>query len=692
MRFLRPHHSAAQYNETLNPRVRQWILTLLVPLGGMFTYTSDDIVSDALLQALFDFDDADIELSKAELHSLLRKEYRKCFNISARLPDVLQNNVAQLAKLVDLNSVEKCILEFAVALSMDARLTDAADLLGELNTAKMFYNLAKLLNCPENEIRAALSRDGALMRTGIFNLSNFEDGFLIHKLRVLSVSFADTLYCGAVSPQALLRDEIKNSAAAQLKLKDYPSLVEHLDILLPYLEHSLQQRSTGVNILLHGQPGTGKTELARLLAKLNHCQLYEVASEDSDGDSVTSQYRLNAYRAAQHFFASNDSMLVFDEVEDIFSEEAANPFSQKSALASKNKAWINLMLEHNSIPTIWISNSINRMDPAFVRRFDFVIEVPLPSKEQRVKLLKRYSKGLLDKKTLQGLADQEQLSPAVIERAAHVVTSIATKIDNPAQAMQLLIDSTLKSQGHSISITALPQTRTQLYDPAFISADVDLAALTDGLIVHPNARLCLYGPPGTGKTAYGHWLAKQLNKPLIIKRASDLLSPYVGQSEQHIAQAFQHAEQQQGVLMIDEVDSFLRDRRAAKQSWEVTQVNEMLTQMESFSGVFIASTNLMDGIDQAALRRFDLKAKFDFLTTQQVWLLFCRYCKQLGLPHRQKSLQQQLAVLEYLTPGDFAAVARMSRFNPLQSAEAFIHALASEVSHKEQNKKLKFGF
>lgn len=691
MRFLRPHHSATHYNENLNPRVRQWILTLLVPLGGMFTYASDDIVSDALLQALFDFDDADIELSKAELHSLLRKEYRKCLNTQARLPDVLQSNVAQLAKLVDLDNVERSILEFAVALSMDARLTDAADLLGDLNTAKMFYSLAKLLNCPENEIRAALSRDGALMRTGIFNLGNFDDGFLTQKLRVLSVSFADTLYCGAVSPQALLRDEIKKSAPAQLKLKDYPSLSEHLDILLPYLAHSTQQRSTGVNILLHGQPGTGKTELARLLAKLNHCQLYEVASEDSDGDSVTSQYRLNAYRAAQHFFASNDSMLVFDEVEDIFSEDA-NPFSQKSALASKNKAWINLMLEYNSIPTIWISNSINRMDPAFVRRFDFVIEVPLPSQEQRVKLLKRYSKGLLDKKTLQGLAGQEQLSPAVIERAAHVVTSIAEKLENPAQAMQLLIDSTLKSQGYSTAQPAKKQATAQLYDPAFISADVDLAALTDGLTAQPNARLCLYGPPGTGKTAYGHWLAKQLNKPLLLKRASDLLGPYVGENEQNIAKAFKQAEEQGAVLMIDEVDSFLSDRRGAQRSWEVSMVNEMLTQMESFSGIFIASTNLMDGLDQAALRRFDLKAKFDFLSTEQVWKLFVRHCKQLDLPHRKKTLPQQLAALEYLTPGDFAAVARMSRFSPLQSAEAFIQALRNEASHKEQTKKQKFGF
>lgn len=87
--------------------------------------------------------------------------------------------------------------------------------------------------------------------------------------------------------------------------------------------------------------------------------------------------------------------------------------------------------------------------------------------------------------------------------------------------------------------------------------------------------------------------------PLLIKRASDLMSMWVGENEQNIALAFKEAEQDGALLLIDEVDSFLQDRRGAKNSWEVTLVNEMLTQMEAFSGVFIASTNLMDGLDQA---------------------------------------------------------------------------------------------
>ena len=689
---MRHRNLTAQHKETLNPRLRQWILTMLVPLGGMYSYTCNEVVNDALLQAIFNFDDLDIELSKTELYELLRKEYRRDCGRPAHLPSVLRSNVAELAGLVNLDGVDSCILELAIALSMDSRLSDAAELLGDMNTAKFFYSLSILLRCSEAGIRTALSHDGTLNRTGIFNIRNFEYAGLTNKLGVLSASFADTLYCGTVSPHALLRDEIKKSTPAQLKIRDYPSLSTHFDILLPYLKHSLKHRSAGVNILLHGEPGTGKTELARLLSQLNNCQLYEVASENSDGDAVSSQVRLNAYRAAQYFFANNSSMLVFDEVEDIFSESFFEIPGSKRALAGKNKAWMNQLLEHNSIPTVWISNSINRMDPAFVRRFDFVIEVPLPNKEQRIKLLKRYSKDLLDKKTLQHMASQEQLSPAVIERAARVINCIAPQLESPAKAMQLLIDSTLASQGYVASEPEKKQAKNEHYDPAFIRADIDLAGLTAGLSVHPSARLCLYGPPGTGKTAYGYWLAEQLNKPLIVKRASDLLGPYVGESEKNIAEAFQQAEKEQAVLMIDEVDSFLSDRRTAQRSWEVSMVNEMLTQMESFSGIFIASTNLMDGFDQAALRRFDLKAKFDFLSTEQALKLFICHCKQLGLPHRKKILSQQLAVLKYLTPGDFSAVTRMARFHPLQSAEEFIQALNNEISHKEQVKKKRFGF
>src|SRR5690625_5794927 len=146
------------------------------------------------------------------------------------------------------------------------------------------------------------------------------------------------------------------------------------------------------------------------------------------------------------------------------------------------------------------------------------------------------------------------------------------------------------------------------FDSYLLQADVNLKEMVPMLKEMPAARLCLYGPSGAGKTAYGYWLAHYLGTELLLRRASDILGAYVGQSEENIANAFKEATENSAILMIDEVDSFLSDRRCASRSWEVSIVNEMLTQMENFDGTFISTTNRLNDLDQAVLRRFDLKA------------------------------------------------------------------------------------
>ncbi len=161
------------------------------------------------------------------------------------------------------------------------------------------------------------------------------------------------------------------------------------------------------------------------------------------------------------------------------------------------------------------------------------------------------------------------------------------------------------------------------------------------------------------------------------------MSKYVGENEKNIADAFNQAEQDGALLLIDEVDSFLQDRRGSRNSWEVSLVNEMLTQMESFAGVFIASTNLMDGIDQAALRRFDLKVKFDYLQPAQACEMFRRYCANLNIAEPAQEAIQRLTRLSKLTPGDFAAVARQHMFLSVASAQDFAAALEAECAVKQ---------
>ena len=129
--------------------------------------------------------------------------------------------------------------------------------------------------------------------------------------------------------------------------------------------------------------------------------------------------------------------------------------------------------------------------------------------------------------------------------------------------------------------------------------------------------LCFHGAPGTGKTALAEHRAQALGRPLMIRQASDLVSKFVGETEQNMARMFAEAGAEQAVLLLDEADSFLRTRRRAERSYEVTEVNEMLQGMERFGGVFICTTNLFEDLDEAALRRFTFKIRFLPLRAEQ---------------------------------------------------------------------------
>ncbi len=488
-------------------------------------------------------------------------------------------------------------------------------------------------------------------------------------------------------PVSLLRDTVSLADPPHLGMADYAHIGESLEVLLPYLNKSVDTSRVGVNIFLHGEPGTGKSQLAKLLASELACELFEVASEDIDGDAVNGAKRLRAFRAAQSFFPQRRALILFDEVEDVF-DDGDSVFGRKST-AQTRKAWLNRMLEENAVPTLWLANSIRGIDPAFIRRFDMVIEVPVPPRTQRKRILAAACTNLVPARIIHRIAEVETLAPAVVTRAAAVVRSIQEELGDRASAaaFELLIDNTLKAQGHQPMRRHDPHQLREVYDPAFIHADVDLAAVGEGLLQCKAGRLCLFGPPGTGKSAYVRWLADQLGMPLFVKRASDLMSMWVGGSEMNIATAFRDAEKEGALLLIDEVDSFLQDRRQAQRSWEVTLVNEMLTQMESFPGVFIASTNLMEGLDQAALRRFDLKVNFDYLKPVQAAELLNRYCLALRLVEPSVEALKRLSRLCALTPGDFAAVSRQHRFRPMDSAAALVSALEAECALKQGTKR-----
>jgi transitional endoplasmic reticulum ATPase len=678
------------------PIVKLWVLRIMVRLGGHKNLGQLHLSSGDGIESLFGLGDGRVPFEGT--HSLknplpkLRWMHDSCERdiVDATLPDCLARNLERLATLAGLSEADCRILAFTVLLHTDQLLAAASTTFEVRSSLQLTHALSVLLDFPAADIRSSLGESGVLIKSGLLSVDRSSGSHsvdsLSEKLSLQSINFADHMVCTDADPITLLRETIAASTAPELALSDFAHIAPSLSVLRPYLQLATTSKRNGVNIFLHGQPGTGKSQLAKVLAKELACELFEVASQDPQGDAVDGTRRLQAFRSAQYFLATRKALVLFDEAEDIF-DDGDKMFGRKST-AQTRKAWINRMLEDNAVPTIWLSNSVGGLDAAFVRRFDMVFELPVPPKAQRAHIIQAACGGLLDASRVARIAESESLTPAVVARASSVVQTILSEMAQPgamgaADAIEMLVGNTLEAQGHAAIRRNDPNRLPDLYDPAFIHADADLVQLAAGLVQTQSGRLCLYGPPGTGKTAFGRWLADQMGAPLMVKRASDLMSMWVGGSEKNLARAFKQAEQQGALLLIDEVDSFLQDRRGAKASWEVTHVNEMLTQMESYPGVFIASTNLMAGLDQAALRRFDLKVKFDFLQPQQAWALLSRQCESLGLSEPAPQIQAQINAMRQLTPGDFAAVARQHRFRPIASAADFVAALSAECGLKE---------
>lgn len=188
------------------------------------------------------------------------------------------------------------------------------------------------------------------------------------------------------SLSAVIRSIAPPAPAPTLGLGDFEHASKNLDYLLAYLREIVRSGRAGVNIFIHGQPGTGKSELVRLVAKVLKCQLHEVGFEDDERDAVDGEGRLKALRAAQMMIGRQRSLLVFDEAEDVFGQESL----LRRSLAQSRKAWINRMLETNPVPTFWISNSLDGLDRAFARRFDLKLEFNYISARQAHALLQSH--------------------------------------------------------------------------------------------------------------------------------------------------------------------------------------------------------------------------------------------------------------------------------------------------------------
>lgn len=589
-------------------------------------------------------------------------------------------NVATLGDRLGLAPAERALITLAVIGQATRILRDVLERLAEMvrDRPSAARTLATLLDQPIAAICAALAPESTLMRTGLLRLNLHEDDEPLLRPRS---GLTPVMFDEFNADQALFAQFARPARAPNLNDEDFGHLEQDIDILVALLAAASRKGEVGINIMLYGPPGTGKTELARVLATQAGLALHEVRHTENDGEGMT-RARYSQVVVAQRLLRTVAGVaLMFDETEDLLPRRGAN------ASDALGKAAFNELLETNPVPMIWISNEIGHIDPAYLRRFAFLLEVKNPSRKVRRRIVERAFRGLdINERWLDRVAEHGELAPGQIALAARVAALVVREID-PVHVAERTLRTGMRAMGQRSAEYIAPATA---FDLAYLNCNADPAVMVANLSARPVGSLAFYGPPGTGKTALAAHIAHACDRPLLVKRASDLLSPWVGECERNIALAFEQARDEGALLTLDEADSFLADRRDARARWELTETNELLTQMERFEGLFVCTTNLMDRLDRAALRRFAVKLRFDYLRPDQRSALVNAALIELGIAGNASSSLQRL---QRVTPGDVAAVVKRCRLvGRLQSAESFVQMLSEEIALKGEGAARSIGF
>ena len=605
----------------------------------------------------------------------------KCSAAKSVRSDRTAQRLRRLGRTTGLSRTDVAILELVLRYQTQPIIESMIDDVFELRSFRRHpfntrgHTLSTLLDVSANAILARLRADAPLVRSGLMCIDADGDLTLVNRLHRLA-----TIPGGpGLDVNRLLLGE---ASPSELEWSDFDHLGQERDHVERLLEGALDTGTPGVNVLLYGPPGTGKTELCKVLAGRLGVDLHSVGESDEEGDEPVRNERLQELRLAQRLTArGRGALLLFDEMEDLLSAPFAGSgifgrlFSAGSR-ASRNgggsKVFLNRLLEEAPAPTLWTINDARAVDPAVLRRMTFALELRLPPPRVRARVWTRQ----LARHGIEAGPD-DALSLAREFEAAPGVAAGATAAARLGGGDLDAVRRGVRSLSRVLSCEKPPQRTPARYDPALLRADTDPVKLADRLAGSGERRfsLCLQGPPGTGKSAFVRYLAERLGLEVMQQRASDLKSMWVGETEQCIAAAFAEARDRGAFLVFDEADSLLSDRRFAQQNWEVSQVNEMLTWMESHPAPFACTTNYGEHLDPATLRRFVFKIKLDYLAPEQVRVAFRGF---FGLEP-----PAGVAALTALTPGDFAMVRRKAEvLGSLREPEAVAAMLHAECEAK----------
>ena len=588
-------------------------------------------------------------------------------------------NLEYVRKLYALEPVELRILEVAALSGTRLDFNYFLRHLSSPSSQAMWDVLAAMTCSTIRELQVALAPGATLVKSGLVQLKllpNSQD-----ELVQLGAVGNQLFHSKADSLEELRERMLAPLAGATLDPGDFSQLRQEIAWTVHCLGKAHEASEGGVHILIHGPSGSGKTELAKLLLQEAGLKGFHVQHLVRSGlATIDFDERIrNIYRAEALLKTHGPSALVFEHLEEV---------------ALDDLQLLIEALERVRIPIVWIGNTTQGLSASVLNRFVYHLELKAPRAHARMRMVEKLLEPVgPDAGLVHSIANDTSNSPAQIRMAAKFAKLCC---DGATDSPEGPLHSALRARQRAMGEFRVPSYEESVgwdINILCLEASAPLPKILLALQHTQGATLAFHGVPGTGKTSLARHISQTLNRPLLAKRVSELSSKWIGETEKAIAAMFRQGEDENAVLLLDEGDSFLRDRRLARASWEVTQVNEMLQQMESYKGVFICATNLMEDIDAAALRRFTFKIRFLPLDFPKRTRMFARFAMGNPIAEVQTDIAQRLAKLDQLAPGDFATIRRQeSVLNERFDVSTWISELEREHAMREPHAKQRAGF
>lgn len=602
----------------------------------------------------------------------------------------IKNLLSLSATEVDLLEFQICVSDFTFSIFYN-RLFSA-----NRNSSIMQYFFARMFKCDPTEVANALSKSGILRTSGLIKF-NDSTGHLSKMSEVMVRTFVSSIVLEEDGKRNFFNSIVKPLTKKTTTSGSIGSLTPvDKELILSLLNHTNDASTVNaVNILAYGNKNIDKKGA---VFNMLDAQGYATYILDNQG-SPSSDYGVRAF-LAQRWLATlqeNDvqHILVVDNADTVLTRaHGTNIMSQMFGIAepddddetNEQLETDEILLAENPVATIWLATQPKYILEENVGRFLFHCEVKPATRADRRAQIEEVVKELeLSEEVKTYLSKYQLLSAQQVRSAVRLAEYTANTIEEAEDILKRGIHQSQRALQRDFMEELRESVTTYSLDLINTQSAFSPEQVLKALAKRPTGSVCLYGMPGTGKTQFAEYVAMQLDKPIIMKRASDLLGKYVGENEKNIAAMFAEASEEDSILFLDEADSFLRDRSLARAEWSVSQVNELLQQMERFKGIFIVATNLFKDIDAAALRRFTFKFEFLALTDDQRWKMFVNETKMGDLidESEMKDLRVELYKIKHLTPGDFATVKRQSNIlGETLDAWQWIEQLQAEAKAK----------